>query len=348
MAARAGYDAVVLDIMLPGIDGFEACRRLRAAGVWTPVLMLTARDAVSDRVDRPRRRRRRLPGEAVRVGGAARPDARARRRRRARAAERARRRRPAPRPRHPHGHRGDGRDRAVAQESRCSRRSCAAPGEVLPRAASARAAWDWATRPVERRRRLRRGVCARRSTRRSGGGRSKRSAARATGWAGPSATRDEPAEPRARRGRVCRGDDARAAGTGWFLSSASRGTRTPSTASSSCARSISSRRRPRPRAGLTRRGGRARYVEKGEAYAQLLDASGAVVDATAPLTTAVVLPPADLRAARRGTRVRKRPRAAGPGRAVPAAGDPVVHGDRGRPRGRRHARGPRRDARPPA
>jgi two-component system OmpR family response regulator len=50
MAAAAAYDAVVLDIMLPGIDGFETCRRLRRNGVWTPVLMLTARDAVDDRV----------------------------------------------------------------------------------------------------------------------------------------------------------------------------------------------------------------------------------------------------------------------------------------------------------
>jgi two-component system, OmpR family, response regulator len=44
------YDAIVLDLMLPGIDGFETCRRLREAGVWTPVLMLTARDSVEDRV----------------------------------------------------------------------------------------------------------------------------------------------------------------------------------------------------------------------------------------------------------------------------------------------------------
>jgi two-component system, OmpR family, response regulator len=50
MAAATGYDAVVLDVMLPGISGFEMCRRIRAAGVWTPVLMLTARDSVSDRV----------------------------------------------------------------------------------------------------------------------------------------------------------------------------------------------------------------------------------------------------------------------------------------------------------
>src|SRR6476660_4278332 len=44
------YDAIILDVMLPGIDGFETCRRLREAGVWSPVLMLTARDSVEDRV----------------------------------------------------------------------------------------------------------------------------------------------------------------------------------------------------------------------------------------------------------------------------------------------------------
>jgi len=44
------YDAVVLDVMLPDVDGFEVCRRLRREGRWFPVLMLTARDAVEDRV----------------------------------------------------------------------------------------------------------------------------------------------------------------------------------------------------------------------------------------------------------------------------------------------------------
>jgi len=50
MAQAAEYDAVVLDLMLPGLDGVEVCRRLRASGFWAPVLMLTARDAVEDRV----------------------------------------------------------------------------------------------------------------------------------------------------------------------------------------------------------------------------------------------------------------------------------------------------------
>jgi two-component system OmpR family response regulator len=50
MAEATEYDVIVLDVMLPGIDGFETCRRLRTAGSWAPVLILTARDSVDDRV----------------------------------------------------------------------------------------------------------------------------------------------------------------------------------------------------------------------------------------------------------------------------------------------------------
>ena len=50
MATAADYDSIVLDVLLPGIDGFETCRRLRSAQVWSPVLMLTALDSVEDRV----------------------------------------------------------------------------------------------------------------------------------------------------------------------------------------------------------------------------------------------------------------------------------------------------------
>jgi two-component system OmpR family response regulator len=50
MAAAVPYDVIVLDLTLPGIDGLEACRQLRSKGIWTSVLMLTARDAVGDRV----------------------------------------------------------------------------------------------------------------------------------------------------------------------------------------------------------------------------------------------------------------------------------------------------------
>jgi two-component system OmpR family response regulator len=49
-ATSSHCDVIVLDVVLPGIDGVETCRRLRAAGVQTPVLMLTARDDVDDRV----------------------------------------------------------------------------------------------------------------------------------------------------------------------------------------------------------------------------------------------------------------------------------------------------------
>jgi two-component system, OmpR family, response regulator len=50
MAGAADYDAIVLDVMLPGMDGFETLTALRERGRWTPVLMLTARDAVEDRI----------------------------------------------------------------------------------------------------------------------------------------------------------------------------------------------------------------------------------------------------------------------------------------------------------
>ena len=51
MARATPYDAIVLDLMLPGLDGFEVCRELRKSGVWSPILMLTARDGIRDRVE---------------------------------------------------------------------------------------------------------------------------------------------------------------------------------------------------------------------------------------------------------------------------------------------------------
>jgi DNA-binding response OmpR family regulator len=50
LASEREVDAIVLDVMLPDVDGFEVCRRIRSAGQWAPVLMLTARTAVQDRV----------------------------------------------------------------------------------------------------------------------------------------------------------------------------------------------------------------------------------------------------------------------------------------------------------
>jgi two-component system OmpR family response regulator len=50
MARATPYDAIVLDVMLPGQDGLEVCRALRESGVWSPILMLTARDGLEDKV----------------------------------------------------------------------------------------------------------------------------------------------------------------------------------------------------------------------------------------------------------------------------------------------------------
>ena len=50
LATENAYEAIVLDVMLPGLDGIQLCRRLRESGSWVPVLLLTARDSVGDRV----------------------------------------------------------------------------------------------------------------------------------------------------------------------------------------------------------------------------------------------------------------------------------------------------------
>ena len=51
-AAMSGrYDVILLDLMLPGLNGYELCRRLRAAGVWTPILVLSAKDGEYDQID---------------------------------------------------------------------------------------------------------------------------------------------------------------------------------------------------------------------------------------------------------------------------------------------------------
>ena len=51
MARATSYDAIVLDLMLPGRHGLDVCRELRESGVWSPILILTASDAVGDRVN---------------------------------------------------------------------------------------------------------------------------------------------------------------------------------------------------------------------------------------------------------------------------------------------------------
>ena len=156
MAEATSYDAIVLDLMLPGIDGFEVCRRLRTAGIWAPILLLTARDAVSDRVAG-------LDGGAddylTKPFSFAELLARLRalvRRGRDRAPGRASGRRPAPRPGDQAVSRGDDRDRALGEGVRDPRDVHAAPRPGAVALRPARAGLGLRLRePLERRRLVR-------------------------------------------------------------------------------------------------------------------------------------------------------------------------------------------------
>ena len=141
MTAAVDYDAIVLDVMLPGRDGFEVCRELRERGVWAPVLMLTARTAVEDRISGSMRRRR-LPAEAVRVRRAVRPAARACPAGRARAAARARGRRPAARSLDASVWRGETEIELSTKEFALLETFMRRPGQVLSRYQLLEHAWD--------------------------------------------------------------------------------------------------------------------------------------------------------------------------------------------------------------
>ena len=75
MARENPFDAIILDVMLPGANGYQVCQTLRSEGNWTPILMLTAKDGIAGRGRGARHRRRRLPVQAVLVRGAGRPAA---------------------------------------------------------------------------------------------------------------------------------------------------------------------------------------------------------------------------------------------------------------------------------
>ena len=73
LATEERFDVIVLDVMLPGLNGFDVCARLRAAQVWTPILMLTAKVGDLDHAEALDTGRRRLPDQAVLVRRAPRP-----------------------------------------------------------------------------------------------------------------------------------------------------------------------------------------------------------------------------------------------------------------------------------
>ena len=208
MARAAPYDVIVLDVMLPGRDGFAVCRELREAGVWAPILMLTAKDAVEDRV------------EGLDSGAddyltkpfsfaelLARLSALARRG----AAERppvlqvgSLRLDPATR----QVWRGTSRSRSRQRSSRCSRCSCAVQGTCSRGSTCSSTRGTTATRTARTSSTSTFATCGRRSTGRSACARSRRCAAPATacGW---TAAREENPDPLAALARVRARDGGR-------------------------------------------------------------------------------------------------------------------------------------------
>ena len=141
--ARAAYDAVVLDVMLPKLNGYRVCQTLRAEQNWVPVLMLSAKDGEYDEADGLDVGRRRLPDQAVLLRRAAGPAARAAAPGRARAAGRAGGRRPRRSTRRPGGStRGDDEIALTPREFAVLELLMRRRGEVVPKAEILAHVWD--------------------------------------------------------------------------------------------------------------------------------------------------------------------------------------------------------------
>ena len=337
LARATEYDAIVLDVMMPGLDGFETCRRLRADGVWVPVIMLTARDAVEDRV-------RGLDGGAddylTKPFSLAELVARLRalaRRGPLRAPGGARGRATCGSTRRP------ARSGAASREIELSAREFALletfmrrPGQVLTQLQLLESAWDLGLRAALERGRGLRALPARedRPALRRAVDRD-RSRARATGCARTGAGREPAPDPAAAHGRVRRGDGAGAGGR--------RAVRLPAAAG-----------RPRRERGrwarVARRGrgrvracvARARRATRRRASRSCSASDGRVLDSAGGAAAPASRRPSS--SGRRGSAIELERRVPGIEGDRARAGRPG--GGRGRGRGRRPvARRSRRDAR---
>ena len=300
-AATTTYDAIVLDLMLPGINGFETCRRLREHGIWSP-----APSADRTRLRRGSSRRvgqrcRRLRGQAVRVRRTARPAARARPPGGGQTAERAHCREDL-RPTRPHIWCDGEMRRSVCRpgSSRCWRRSCADRTRRCPasscssgsgtRLGTASPTWSTCT-------------CAtfeRRSMSRSADALSRPSAGRVTAFVATAGRCSNNVPIRVRvAGAFAVAMALVLVTTGWLLYNR---------VSSSLLTELDNQLEVRahdltdvvkdPEDSLEQSG--ASKVELGESYAQLVDTRGNVVDASQWLARRPVLTPAELKRARSG------------------------------------------------
>ena len=297
MAEAHDYDAVVLDVMLPGIDGFETSRRLRDHGIWVPILMLTARDSVADRVAgldagaddylvkpfafaellarlRALVRRGAEERPAVLEAGGLRLDPATRR-----------------------AWRGERGGQALGEGVRsCSRRSCAGPGEVLSRLYLLEHAWDFA---YENRSNIV-DVYMRRLRQKIGDGRCRSRQCVGAGYRLRAGGCDAGCpDSRARRRCVRAGDGGRARRDLLVRLRA----RVSSHLDGSLNQDL--RLRAQDLSALVRHGGSlaaaggGHLVEPGESYAELLDRRGGVLDATPLLGRTALLTPQQVQRALR-------------------------------------------------
>ena len=167
-AREGSYDAIVLDILLPGMNGYKVCETLRDEGVWTPILMLTAKDGEWDEAEALDTGADDFLSKPFSFVVLARAAARVVPPRRTAASRGARGRSVAPRPRHaPRASATASRSSSPRASSRCSSTSCGATATSRRSARSSITCGAWTSPATRTSSRCTSATCAARSTSRS-------------------------------------------------------------------------------------------------------------------------------------------------------------------------------------